>query len=188
MISPFFLRVSAGMALLLVLSGCGSTPGRMGEAATTPLNDLNLLNEKIPDVLRSARKHPYALPETLSCPSLNQDIEALDKVLGADLDTKSTRHNPSLLERGQDAAEDAAVDGVRRTAQDFIPFRGWVRKLSGAERQSNKVSAAITAGGVRRAFLKGLRAAQACTAVAVQGEPSPKLDAGQATPIAEPAV
>ena len=37
---------------------------------------------------------------------------------------------------------DQAVGAVQRTAQDLIPFRGWVRKLSGAERYSKKVAAA----------------------------------------------
>ena len=41
-------------------------------------------------------------------------------------------------------------------ASDVIPFRGWIRKLSGAERHDKYVQAAITAGAVRRAYLKGL--------------------------------
>jgi hypothetical protein len=37
-----------------------------------------------------------------------------------------------------------------------------VRKLSGAERYSKQVAAAIAAGTVRRAFLKGMAQASAC--------------------------
>jgi len=43
-----------------------------------------------------------------------------------------------------------------------IPFRGWIRKLTGAERYSKRVAAAITAGAVRRAFLKGVRVMKNC--------------------------
>jgi hypothetical protein len=47
-----------------------------------------------------------------------------------------------------------------------VPFRGWVRKLSGAERYSKEVAAAIAAGTVRRAYLKGLGEAKGCAAPA----------------------
>jgi hypothetical protein len=38
-----------------------------------------------------------------------------------------------------------------------------VRQLSGAERYSKKVAAAIAAGAVRRGFLRGLIAARGCS-------------------------
>jgi hypothetical protein len=41
-----------------------------------------------------------------------------------------------------------------------------VRKLSGAERYERKVAAAIAAGSVRRAYLKGLGQAAGCAAPA----------------------
>jgi hypothetical protein len=47
-----------------------------------------------------------------------------------------------------------------------IPFRGWVRKLDGAERHSKEVAAAIAAGSVRRAFLKGVGQTLGCAAPA----------------------
>lgn len=73
-----------------------------------------------------------------------------------------TEANRGLIERGTDAAGGAAVGALRRTAEGVIPFRGWVRKLTGAERYSKRVAAAIAAGTVRRAFLKGLSVAQNC--------------------------
>jgi hypothetical protein len=51
---------------------------------------------------------------------------------------------------------------VRHTAEGLIPFRGWVRKLSGAERHSRLVAEAVAAGMTRRAYLKGLGQAQGC--------------------------
>jgi hypothetical protein len=55
-----------------------------------------------------------------------------------------------------------AVAAVRRTAEGIIPFRGWVRKLTGAERYARDVSASITAGSLRRSYLKGMRQASGC--------------------------
>jgi hypothetical protein len=45
---------------------------------------------------------------------------------------------------------------VRSGAQSLVPFRGFMRTLSGAERADRIVRESIIAGGVRRAFLKGL--------------------------------
>ena len=47
------------------------------------------------------------------------------------------------------------VAEVRGETQDLLPFRGWVRKLSGADRHRKALEAAIKAGGVRRGYLKG---------------------------------
>ena len=51
---------------------------------------------------------------------------------------------------------------LQRAAEGAVPFRGWVRKLSGAERQERRVARAIEAGEARRAFLRGLAVGQAC--------------------------
>jgi hypothetical protein len=51
---------------------------------------------------------------------------------------------------------------VAGTAQDVIPFRSWVRKLTGAERHDKLVQQAIMAGAVRRGYLKGLGESKGC--------------------------
>jgi hypothetical protein len=66
---------------------------------------------------------------------------------------------PRLIER-------RAGYALRSAAQNVIPYRGWVRKLTGAERYSREVAAAIAAGTVRRAYLKGIAQAGGCTAPA----------------------
>lgn len=152
------------MVGLLSLGACASkTPSRVADAATTPLSDLNIVRADIPEALAEARKNPYQMPSDQSCTTVLFEIRKLDEVLGADLDTPSTAGTPSLIERGVDVAEDSAVGAVQRTAQGLVPFRSWVRKLSGAERYSKRVSAAITAGSIRRAFLKGVGASQGCS-------------------------
>jgi hypothetical protein len=146
-------------ALLIVvaaaLTACASGEKSVRDAATTPLSDLNVVRADIPPVLAAAQKAPYAVPIDKGCAALDTDVQALDTVLGADLDTPASGPNPGLIERG-------AADALRNTAEGVIPFRGWVRKLSGAERYSREVAAAIAAGTVRRAYLKGIAQAGAC--------------------------
>lgn len=136
------------------------------DAATVPLNDLNLLRAKIPAALLAAHKAPYGPPMEPGCEGLAAEIRLLDAVLGEDLDVPSTPGHRDLLEQGRAAVDDAAVGAVRHAAEGLIPYRGWVRKLSGAERYSRLVTGAIGAGIVRRAYLKGLGQSQGCQAPA----------------------
>jgi hypothetical protein len=157
------LRHFAGGCLLAALAACSTTEQtRVTSTVATPLNDLNLVNAPIPEALAAAQRGPYALPAEQDCQALANEIKALDEVLGPDLDAPPSEANRGLLERGTEAASGAAFGALQRTAEGVIPFRGWVRKLTGAERYSKRVAAAITAGGVRRAFLKGVRAAGNC--------------------------
>jgi hypothetical protein len=162
----------------LLLAGCATPqkepagaarPGpekKLGDAVVAPLADLNLVREAIPPILAAARKSPYALPPDLSCMALGAEIEALDTALGADLDTAATAADPSLVERGAEAAGDAVIGAVRNTTEGVLPFRGWVRRLTGAERYAKEVAAAVAAGTIRRAYLKGLGQAAGCAAPA----------------------
>lgn len=161
----FFLKRQLPVLLTLALSACAShKPSRAVDAAATPLNDLNLIHsEKIPRVLVEAQKQPYAVPSDPSCAALEAEVRGLDEVLGPDLDAPASASNPGLIERGSSAAGNAAVGAVRRSAEGVVPFRAWVRKLSGAERYSKQVAAAIAAGTVRRAFLKGLSVSKECS-------------------------
>jgi len=143
-----------------------NTGAQVTQAAVTPLSDLNLVRADIPAALQAALKAPYAAPAQKTCPAMTADVQALDAALGADLDTPATPSNPSLIERGTGAAGNAAVGALRGAAEGVIPFRGWVRKLSGAEKYSREVAAAIAAGTIRRAYLKGLGQAMGCTAPA----------------------
>jgi hypothetical protein len=156
---------SCAILVLAALSGCASdAPKRMGAAAATPLSDLNIVRADIPATLVDAQAHPYLVPEGQDCEAIAVEIHKLDEVLGADLDTPASEHRASLLDRGSEVAGDQAVGAVQRTAEGLIPFRGWVRKLSGAERYSKRVSASITAGSIRRAFLKGIAISKNCAA------------------------
>jgi hypothetical protein len=162
------------LALPLVLAACAVPPAsqapepatRIARAVGSPLTDLNLLREKIPTVLVEAQKNPYLPPAEPDCTALLDDIAGLDDALGPDLDVPRFPASPSLLERGKHAAGEAAFDALKGAAEGLVPYRHWVRKLSGAERHSKDVAAAISAGIVRRAFLKGIAHRHGCQAAA----------------------
>jgi hypothetical protein len=139
-----------------------STQARIAAAATAPLNDLNLVRAPIPAVLVAAQKAPYAAPASPGCPALVAEVQALDAKLGPDLDVIATAGDPGLVERGADFVGEETVGAVRSTAEGVLPFRSWVRRLTGAQRYSREVAAAIAAGTVRRAYLKGLGESLGC--------------------------
>jgi hypothetical protein len=133
-------------------------------AAQAPLRDLNVLRTKIPEVLLEAIADPYKRPahnlrvgRAAQCAQLVILIKPLNDALGADFDTPA-KDEDDLLGRGRATALGAAAS----VASDAIPFRGWVRKLSGAERHDRLVQQAIAAGAARRAYLKGLGEARGC--------------------------
>ena len=153
------MRTLLLMLTAATLVACASSDSsKVSTAATTPLNDLNLVNAPIPEALAAAQKAPYAAPADSSCSALASAVRTLDEVLGPDLDAPASDTNPGLIERGGSAAASA----LQRTAEGVVPFRGWVRKISGAERYSQQVAAAIAAGTVRRAYLKGLSRGKGC--------------------------
>jgi hypothetical protein len=172
-ITPVSTLVAAALASFL--AGCAAPDTAKGaakegvqlqKAVEAPLADLNLVQQKIPAVLEAAVKAPYALPSNRACPALANEVRGLDAALGADLETPPTAADPGLVARGTNLVGDTANDALRGAAESVIPFRGWVRKLDGAERHSRAVAAAIAAGSVRRAFLKGVGQALDCAAPA----------------------
>lgn len=140
--------------------------GSVTGAVTSPMRDLNLLRAKIPPVLLDALEDPYKKPKPLTCAELIALIRPLNEVLGADIDEPSSPDGRDLIAKGKDAVGDTALGMVASAAQDLIPMRGWVRRLSGAERHDKLVRAAITAGGIRRGYLKGLGESKGCPAPA----------------------
>jgi hypothetical protein len=125
--------------------------------AQAPLRDINVLRTKIPEVLLQAMADPYERPESGRCPQLIALLTPLNDALGADLDVPSVDAD-DLLDKGKSTA----LSAMAGAASDVIPFRGWVRKLTGAGRHDRLVQAAIVAGAVRRAYLKGLGEAKGC--------------------------
>jgi len=157
----------AGAGLVLGLASAASAAGddqtlrtgaqvsreSLGGAVTAPLRDINLVREDIPPVLIKTLDDPYARPASLSCERLAARIADLDAVLGEDYGAQ---------DHTGDDARPMLLGAVASAVTDLVPMRGWIRKLSGADRHERQVREALTAGAVRRGFLKGLAAARDC--------------------------
>ena len=150
------------LAVLLAAPALAADRGTMErkdglrDAVTAPLEDLNLKRVDIPDVLTRAVANPYDLDGLTRCEGIAGEVGRLDAVLGPDLDEAPRPDPRSRGRKVADAAWDAGVGEVRDTTRDVLPFRGWIRSLTGAAKHDRAVQAAIRAGGVRRGYLKGM--------------------------------
>jgi hypothetical protein len=148
------VRVVVGLACLLLVGGCSAARQigeGFGDAATQPLVDLNVRREQIPTVLLQAQANPYDRRNLNQCTTIRAEVLRLDEAL-----EPPAPDSPTLNEQAQDALAEAALDAIRDATTDFIPYRSWVRRLSGAQARSRAVQDAVEAGRLRRAYLKGL--------------------------------
>lgn len=122
-------------------------------AATQPLRDTRIVEDRIPESLQLAASAPYSTRGLGSCAAIRDEITRLDAALGPDADAPSSEPG-----RG---AELAAV-ATRTAINALIPGLGIVRVVTGADRQQRRVEAAVHAGSIRRSFLKGLGSARRC--------------------------
>ena len=121
------------------------------DVVATPVSDLGLRNGKIPPVLEGAVMDPYDLAGIRTCAQISTRVSELDAVLGPDRDIP------------QDRAEKLSAGRVAQAAVgSFIPFRGIIREVSGANAHQRKVDDAVEAGTARRSFLKGYGQARGC--------------------------
>ena len=139
--------------------GAATFQSGVGQAATAPLDDLNLRRQEVPEALIAARRAPYGTEGLRRCPVIYAQIDDLDAALGPDVD------EPDVTRGTGEQAAGVALDLVRDTATDFIPLRSWVRRLSGAAAHDREVQTAIRAGLVRRGFLKGVLRERRCARV-----------------------
>lgn len=165
-LSPAFLVVALAVAGCTTTRADGSPQVQTSSQATresfegamsAPLRDVNVMRTKIPSILLEAQADPYKRPNPATCAQLIALVTPLNQALGADLDEEAMDED-DLMAQGRSTA----LGAVASFTQDVIPFRGWVRKLSGAEQHDRLVRDAIIAGGVRRAYLKGLGEARGC--------------------------
>jgi hypothetical protein len=134
----------------------------------SPLEDVGLKRQPIPEKLQQIVDNPYAMPPQMLCEGIRKEIAELDAVLGADVCTianptgqnvppsgKVVSRKGKYVEKGASAARDQAV-GIVSSKTNILPFRGAIRYVSGADRHAKEVARAYEAGKLRRAFLKGL--------------------------------
>ena len=172
------MRALLALPLIALLTACTTTPlpepgrvrttdqvnkGSLAGAASSPLRDVNILRTKIPQVLLDSLSDPYAKPFPMTCKEIAALIAPLDEALGPDMDQpKPSKADQGLIADSRDFLADEAMREAVGMAQDIIPYRGWVRRLTGAERHDKLVRSAITAGGIRRGYLKGVGLAKGC--------------------------
>jgi len=149
---------NAQAAGLDTASGHKTVAGKVTGAIESPLRDVNLMKTEIPAVLQDARRAPYAPVAGASCQSLGAEIALLDRALGRDFDAVADA-KPS----NKDKAVDKAIDAGGSAASRFIPYRGIVRFVSGAEKHDKLVAESLLAGSIRRGYLKGVGETMGCS-------------------------
>ncbi|MBY0565014.1 MAG: hypothetical protein K2P58_12610 [Hyphomonadaceae bacterium] len=152
--------------LLLGLAAAACSTGRTADtrrgvtdAAASPLRDVNLIRQEIPLLLRNL-DYPYSTVTLTDCSTVAREIGALDAVLGPESFQPGPDRN--IWDRSGDFVEEQAIDAAQDTAQDLIPFRSWVRRLSGASRAEREALRAFANGQQRRTFLRGYGASLGC--------------------------
>jgi hypothetical protein len=160
----------AATLLSLTLIGCASradAPGTsntgddLTNAVLTPLDDFNLRRTEVPPVLASMDS-PYALDADMTCDEITAEIAELDSVLGPDWDAPAPAEQLRREMLTQEASE-AAMGAVESGATGWIPFRGLLRKATGAESHETRYKQAFNIGAQRRAYLKGYGLAKDCS-------------------------
>jgi hypothetical protein len=138
-----------------------------------PFEDVNLIRTKIPPVLLQAQMAPYARPSPTSCAEITLEVAELDDALGEDFDDQQPVDANVDAKHGRQTGE-LMVSAMRDTTEDMIPFRSWVRRLTGAQAHDNIVRLAVYSGRERRSYLKGLGEALGCHYPAAPKDASPK--------------
>ena len=159
------IAVSAIACLGVVACSTGRTADtRRGvtSAASIPLRDVGLMRPEIPLVLRSLQ-YPYATASLTDCNAVAREISQLDGALGPE--SYQPGPNRNIWDMSGDFVEDQAIQAAEDTAQDLIPFRSWVRRLSGANRAERDALRAVANGQQRRTFLRGYGASLGCPSI-----------------------
>lgn len=163
------MRSKAGLALALGLAvalGACST-GRTADtrrgvmdATSIPLRDVGLIRPEIPLLLRGLQ-YPYSTA-TLGegCSAVAREIGQLDAVLGPESYQPGPARN--IWDRSGDFVEEQTIEAAEGTVEDLIPFRSWVRRISGASRAERDALRAVANGQQRRTFLRGYGASLGC--------------------------
>jgi hypothetical protein len=164
------------VAAILAVSVAACSSGRTADtrrgvtdAAYIPLRDVGLMRPEIPLLLRNLQ-YPYSTGTLTDCAAVSREIAALDGALGPESYQPGPDRN--IWDRGGDFAEDQTIDAARDTAEGLIPFRSWVRRISGASRAERDALRAVANGQQRRTFLRGYGASLGCPSIIPPPPPS----------------
>lgn len=152
----------AALALVAPLT-VAAQPGAREESSTIK-DTANSVTEpfdgkEIPGKLAAIQEDPYSLAGLRRCAAIQQEVRELDEVLGPDINEQVDKS------RGKKRAETAGrVAGS--VAGSFIPFKGLIGEITGANAERRRYALAVYAGTVRRGFLKGVGLERGCKAPA----------------------
>lgn len=164
------VQIGAGVMLAALLSGSiaaqtanapasTSTTGQVldsaGRMAQQPLRDLNIVRDGIPPEIEAIMAEPYSLKGLRGCPDYAREIARLTAVLGPDVDS------PEAKASGQTSTE-FVLGTAESVVSGLIPGMGIIRRVSGAQAAQKRAQAAVLAGQLRRAFLKGRASGRNC--------------------------
>ena len=136
------------------LDKAGDTAGAIVEQ---PFKDINVVKDKIPQKLLDILDAPYDMDGMRTCAALKAEVRSLTDVIGPDVDSEEVRRK-----KGKTSASEFVFDGARTLGGGILPFSGLIRKISGAEAEQKRAQAAVLAGHVRRAYIKGLMRGRGC--------------------------
>ena len=158
LISTSAKTLAAGAALSLLASPAFAQmqdDNDVEDIARTPLEDFNIASDELPEALVKASVNPYAHDGLTTCNAIVAEIAELDMVLGADFDI-------AIREEGGDGISINEGRIAKSIIGSFIPFRSLIREVTGANDRRDAFRLAVTAGMMRRGYLKGLGQGRGC--------------------------
>ena len=157
------------VAIAVCVSVAACSTGRTADtrrgvsgAASIPLRDVGLMRPEIPLLLRNLQ-YPYATASLSNCSAVTHEIGLLESVLGPE--SYQPGPNRNIWDRSGDFVEDQTIQAAEDAASDLIPFRSWVRRISGASRAERDALRAVANGQQRRTFLRGYGASLGCPSI-----------------------
>ncbi len=169
-VGKFVLAATLAVGLAACQSGrTADTRRGVTDAAYIPLRDVNMIRPEVPLLLRNLQ-YPYSTATLADCNAVSHEIGQLDAVLGPE--SYQPGPNRNVWDRSGDFLEEQTIDAAQNTAQDLIPFRSWVRRISGANRAEREALRAVANGQQRRTFLRGYGASLGCPGIIPPPPPS----------------
>lgn len=158
--TQFLMLTAASICLVCPISAFAQTAAdpkntRADDVVMSPLTDMNLRKRDVPAVLEAALIKPYDIQGMSSCQGLSNAVAELDEALGDDIDV-------AYAKTGEVKAGNSVGAIAKSLISSFIPFRGLIREVSGANAKEREWQLALYAGAVRRAFLKGVGEQRGC--------------------------
>jgi len=141
----------------------GANDNSLTHAASTPLRDVGLIRPDVPEMLRTLN-YPYKTDTVArECAAVLIEIGRLDAILG--VESYQPGQEQHLAARISGQAGDYAIGAVAGAAADLVPYRSFVRRLTGANAAERRAAAAYAMGETRRSFLRGYGLALNCPGV-----------------------